>query len=160
VTAVGYKFSLILNRDITVEESAVLKKAGCSSAIFAADTLPTNAEVTVTKMEFDDTESPTLAEAIESALEAVKNVPNLSVPGLYVPAQPANPPAEDQKVVSATVESVTEEQTAEAEDKPVDKKQAKKSAKGTSTGKTGVKKKSVASTADSADAVKDGASGA
>ena len=70
--AVGYKFSLVLSREITDEESAVLKEAGCSAAVFGTDSLPTNAETVVTKMDFDDTVSPTLAEAIESALEAVK----------------------------------------------------------------------------------------
>jgi hypothetical protein len=90
---VGYRFTLVLSREITDEESAILQEAGCAGAIFAPDSLPTNAEVPVTKMDFDVTESPSLAEAIESALEAVKKVPDLSVPGLTVPAQPAH--AED-----------------------------------------------------------------
>jgi hypothetical protein len=87
----GHKFSLVLSRVITDEESAVLADAGCSCAVFGADTLPTNAEVPVTKMDFDDLESPSLAEAIEAALEAVKTVPELSVPGLIVPAVPKQP---------------------------------------------------------------------
>jgi hypothetical protein len=89
VTDLGYEFSLVLSREITEDESVILREAGCSSAVFATDSLPTNAEVTVTKMDFDDTASPSLAEAIEAALEAVKKVPGLSVPGLTVPAQPA-----------------------------------------------------------------------
>jgi hypothetical protein len=40
-------------------------------------------------MDFDDMESPSLAEAIESALEAVVKVPDLGVPGLTVPPQSA-----------------------------------------------------------------------
>lgn len=84
----GHKFSLVLSREITDEESALLEKAGCSGAVFAKDTLPTDAAVPVTKMDFDDTVSPSLAEAIEAALEAVKQVPDLSVPGLNVPAVP------------------------------------------------------------------------
>jgi hypothetical protein len=88
---VGYRFTLLLNREVTDDESSALQEAGCGEAVFATDALPTNADVTVTKMEFDDTTSPTLAEAIESALEAVKKVPDLSVPGLTVPAQPAEP---------------------------------------------------------------------
>jgi hypothetical protein len=92
---VGYKFSLVLSREITDDESAILQEAGCASAIFATDSLPTNAEITVTKMDFDDMASLTLAEAIESALEAVKTVPDLTVPGLTVPAQPAERPAEE-----------------------------------------------------------------
>jgi hypothetical protein len=49
----------------------------------------------VTKMDFDDAVSPSLAEAIESALEAVKTVPDLRVPGLTVPAQPAQASGEE-----------------------------------------------------------------
>jgi hypothetical protein len=101
--AVGYKFSLVLSREITDEESAILKEAGCSAAVFGTDSLPTNAETIVTKMDFDDTISPTLAEAIESALEAVKSVPDLTVPGLTVPAQPAGPVDEESKVVAGEV---------------------------------------------------------
>jgi hypothetical protein len=86
----GYRFTLVLSREITDDESAILVAAGCAGAIFAPDSLPTNADVPVTKMDFDVTASPSLAEAIESALQAVKNVPDLSVPGLTVPAQPAH----------------------------------------------------------------------
>lgn len=101
----GYRFSLVLNREVTEEESAVLRAAGCDSAIFATDMHPTNTEITVTKMDFDDVTSPTLAEAIESALEAVKkvDVPDLSVPGLTVPAQPAGPVGEANGVVAGEV---------------------------------------------------------
>jgi hypothetical protein len=110
---VGYRFSLVLSREITDEESAALREAGCAAATFGTDSLPTNADVTVTKMDFDDTVTPTLAEAIEAALEAVKSVPDLSVPGLTVPAQPAGPVTEDQKVVAGEVVTdaeVTDEQ--------------------------------------------------
>jgi hypothetical protein len=99
----GYRFSLVLSREISEEESALLQEAGCASAVFGTDSLPTNAQVTVTKMDFDDTASPSLAEAIESALEAVKKVPELSVPGLTVPAQPAHAPEGDSSVVVGTV---------------------------------------------------------
>jgi hypothetical protein len=85
---VGHVFSLVLSREINDEESAVLREAGFADAVFATDSLPTNAEVTVTKIDFDDTASASLAEAIESALETVKQVPDLSVPGLTVPAVP------------------------------------------------------------------------
>jgi hypothetical protein len=91
----GFTFSLVLNREISDQESSALRSAGCSSAVFATGSLPTCAEVTVTKMDFDDTVSPSLAKAIESALEAVKKVPDLSVPGLIVPAQPAERQDED-----------------------------------------------------------------
>jgi hypothetical protein len=96
VTAVGYKFSLVLSREITDDESAALQGAGFQGATFGSDSLPTDAAVPVTKVDFDDVVSPTLAEAIESALEAVKTVPDLGVPGLTVPPQPAGPAAEEQ----------------------------------------------------------------
>jgi hypothetical protein len=98
----GYRFTLVLSREITDDESAVLEAAGCAGAIFAPDSLPTNAEVPVTKMDFDVTASPSLAEAIESALEAVKNVPDLSVPGLTVPAQPAHAETAETTEAAAT----------------------------------------------------------
>src|SRR5271154_1971613 len=63
--AVGYKFSLVLSREISDDESLILKDAGCTSAVFGIDSLPTNADITVTKMDFDDAESPSLADAIE-----------------------------------------------------------------------------------------------
>ena len=107
----GYRFTLVLSREITDEESAILQEAGCAGAIFGPDTLPTNADVPVTKMDFDVTSSPSLAEAIELALEAVKNVPELSVPGLTVPAQPAQ--AEDGEQ-GAALEGVAVDQRPEA----------------------------------------------
>jgi hypothetical protein len=108
----GYSFSLVLSRKISDEEAEILREAGCVSAVFGTDSLPTNAQMTVTKMDFDDSVSPSLAEAIESAFEAVKKVPDLSVPGLTVPAQSAHAPAADgvatePGVVAGTV--VTEE---------------------------------------------------
>jgi len=111
---VGYKFTLVLSREITDDESVVLKEAGCTAAVFGTDSLPTDADTIVTKMDFDDTISPTLAEAIESALEAVKNVPDLSVPGLTVPAQPAGPVVDDEPkvVVGEIVEEVAAEEAA------------------------------------------------
>jgi hypothetical protein len=87
---VGHKFSLVLSREITNDESAILQEAGCAGAVFMTDSHPTNADVTVTKIDFHDTASPSLVEAIETALEAVKTVPDLTVPGLMVPAQPAD----------------------------------------------------------------------
>lgn len=84
----GHRFSLVLSRGITAEESTILQEAGCAGAIFTTDSLPADADVPVTKMEFDDTMSPSLAEAIGSALEALEKVPNLSVPMLTVPVQP------------------------------------------------------------------------
>jgi hypothetical protein len=141
----GYRFSLVLSREISEEESAVLQESGCASAVFGTDSLPTNAEVTVTKMDFDDTVSPSLAEAIESALEAVKNVPELSVPGLTVPAQPAHAPEEDSSVVAGTV--VTQESAEEdGEDSPQETadqtKGSKSAAKKARTAKKASAKKS------------------
>jgi hypothetical protein len=86
---VGYKFSLVLSRELTDNESAILREAVCADMIFATESLPTNTDVTVTTVDVDDTMSRSLAEAIGSALEAVKRVPDLRVRGLTVPAQPA-----------------------------------------------------------------------
>jgi hypothetical protein len=119
---VGYRFSLVLSREITDEESTMLKEAGCTEAAFGTDSLPTNADVTVTKMDFDDTISPSLEKAIESALQAVQNVPDLSVPGLTVPAQPAGPLSEESpgvvagEVVESTVVESTIAESTVAED--------------------------------------------
>ncbi|MFI6093867.1 hypothetical protein [Streptomyces sp. NPDC051218] len=99
----GHKFSLVLSRQITDEESVTLQEAGFADAAFATDSLPTNADVAVTKVDFDDTVSPSLAEAIESALEAVQKVPDLSVPGLSVPAVPKETPAGDSDVLVGEV---------------------------------------------------------
>lgn len=82
----GHIFTLILNREISGDEVAALRDAGCQSADFGTDSLPTNADVTVAKLDFDDPDSPSLAEAIQSAMDAVKTVPDLSIPGLTVPA--------------------------------------------------------------------------
>jgi hypothetical protein len=100
---VGYKYTLVLSREITDDESAILREAspGCAEAVFGADTLPTNAEIPVTKMDVDDTVSPTLAEAIQAGLDAVKKVPELGIPGLTVPAQPAGPVDADKPSVVA-----------------------------------------------------------
>jgi hypothetical protein len=134
----GYKFSLVLSREVNDEESAILQGAIPADAIFGSDSLPTDAEITVTKMEFDDTVSPTLAEAIESALDAVKKVPDLGVPGLTVPAQPAGPEAE------ATAEDPTVLVGKVVEDDPPAKKASarKPAAKKASTRKPSAKKAS------------------
>ncbi|MET7767053.1 hypothetical protein ABZS71_35660 [Streptomyces sp. NPDC005393] len=85
----GYVFSLVLSREITEDEMTTLK-VGCGGAAdFGTDVLPTDAEVTVTRMDFDDAVSPTLADAIDAALAAVTEVSDLSVSELTVPAQPA-----------------------------------------------------------------------
>jgi hypothetical protein len=89
----GYKFTLILNREITDDESAILREAGCEDAIFGSGAHPTDAGVPVTKMDFDTTSFPTLADAIQAGLDATMKVPDLSVPGLTVPAQSAGPEA-------------------------------------------------------------------
>jgi hypothetical protein len=116
----GHKFSLILSRQITDDESVVLKEAGCGSAVFVTDTLPTNASVTVTRLDFDDSLTPTLAESIESALEAVKKVSDLTVPGLSVPAVPKETP--DEAAKAATGEAAGEQ----APKPPAKKRAAKK----------------------------------
>ncbi len=84
-----HRFSLVLNREVNDQEKVTLKEASRADIAFVDDTLPTNADVPVTRIEFEDGVTATLAEAIEAGFEAVKAVPDLSVPGLSVPAQPA-----------------------------------------------------------------------
>jgi hypothetical protein len=148
VTAVGHKFSLVLSREITDDESALLQEAGCTSAVFGKDTLPTNASIPVTKMDFDDLESPSLAEAIESALEAVKKVPDLGVPGLTVPA--VVPAGAEETAPGVVVGEVLEETVLEGtvltqavlEEAPAPKKTTarKPAKKAGGSGRTSVKK--------------------
>ncbi|MEU8781765.1 hypothetical protein [Streptomyces sp. NPDC048637] len=83
-----HRFSLVLNREINDREKVTLKEASCADVSFVDDTLPTNADVPVTRIDFEDEVTPTLTEAIEAGFEAVKAVPELSIPGLSVPAQP------------------------------------------------------------------------
>jgi hypothetical protein len=125
---VGYRFTLVLSREVTAEETAMLEKEGCAGAVFGSDSFPTNAEISVTKMDFDVTSSPSLAEAIESALEAVKAVPDLSVPGLTVPAQSAQAETEDQASASDDVVEGVIVGSAVVDDKPAKKPTAKKPA--------------------------------
>jgi hypothetical protein len=142
---VGYKFSLVLSREITDDETVILKEAGCTSAVFGADSLPTNADVIVTKMDFDDSESPSLADAIEAALEAVKPVPELSVAGLTVPAQPAGPVTGEEPA----------EKTAEKPDvlvgEVVEEPAAKKPRVRKTASRTAAKKKTVTAVAEQAE---------
>jgi hypothetical protein len=154
---VGYRFTLVLSREVTAEESTILEEAGCAGAVFGSDTLPTNAEVPVTKMDFDVTESPSLADAIESALDAVKKVPELSVPGLTVPAQPAHAETADSGVIEGVVvETAAADSTVVAaevtEEEPAAKKAAarKPAAKKPAAKKPPVKK---TATADGAEPV-------
>lgn len=105
----GHVFSLVLSREITEEESAILQDSGCAGAVFTTDSLPTNADVTVTRIDVDDTITATLAEAIEAALEAVKKVPDLSVPGLTVPAVPKPAEADPTVIDGEIVEEIAEE---------------------------------------------------
>lgn len=155
----GHVFSLVLSREITDDESAVLQESGCYGASFGIDSLPTNAEVSVTKVDIDDTVSPSLAEAIESALEAVKKVPDLGVPGLTVPALPVEqrtkPGVVDgeviEEVASVSNDEVIEEVTSVSSKDVPSEASAKKPGTGqararkpstrkTSTRKTGARK--------------------
>jgi hypothetical protein len=86
---VGHWFSLVLSREIANDELAILQNSGYADAVSVTDSLPTDADVTVAKTDFDDTKSPSLAEAIEAALLAVKKVPDPGVPSLAVPAKSA-----------------------------------------------------------------------
>ena len=99
----GHKYSLILSREITQEESEILRESGCYGATFVTDSLPTDLDVKVTKVDVDDTVSESLEKAIESGLEAAKKVPELGVPGLHVPALPVEKKADEPGVVAGEV---------------------------------------------------------
>jgi hypothetical protein len=102
----GHQFSLILHREITEQESVTLKEGSNANISFASVTLPTDASVPVTRVTFEDDVTPTLAEAIEAGFEAVKTIPDLTIPGLSVPAQP--PAAEVDAAVEVSAEEKTE----------------------------------------------------
>lgn len=97
----AYQFSLILNRELTESETATLKEATGADLSFVCDTLPTNAEVPVTRIDFADEVASTLVVAIESGFAIVKEIPELSIPGLRVPAQPAVAPTEEIEELAA-----------------------------------------------------------
>ncbi|MFF1307343.1 hypothetical protein [Streptomyces sp. NPDC058307] len=99
----GHTFTLVLDRKITDEESESMKKAGCDGAEFTTGAHPTNADILVTRLDID-TEAASLAEAIQSALDAVKTVPDLSAPGLFVPPQRNAAPGQDEKNSAAPPE--------------------------------------------------------
>ena len=81
----GYEFTLFLSREITDDEAAALQTAGCAGARLTTDSYMANS---VTRIDFDTSDAPTLAEAIQSALDSVKTVPDLTVASLEVPPQP------------------------------------------------------------------------
>ncbi|WP_419998936.1 hypothetical protein [Streptomyces boninensis] len=85
----GHHFSLTLNREVTEQETVTLKEKSTASIAFADAVLPTDADVAVTKLTFEDDVADTLAEAIEAGFETVKAIPDVTIPGLSVPAQPA-----------------------------------------------------------------------
>ena len=51
----GHVFSLILNRELSDTESAGLLDSGCRGATLVKDSLPTNADIPVSRLDFDDT---------------------------------------------------------------------------------------------------------
>jgi hypothetical protein len=93
----GFRYTLVLSRMISDEESAILREAGCAGAVFAEDSLPTNAEMPVTRVDVDDCVSASLEAAIKAGLAAVQEVPDLSVPGLTVEPQALCPSDEDRR---------------------------------------------------------------
>ncbi len=92
----GYKFTLVLSREITEEEISALKDAGCPDSAISMTELPTAEKESATQMEFDTDASKTLAGAMEMALDAVKTIPDLRPFTLEVPAQPNGEPPETE----------------------------------------------------------------
>ena len=114
----GYKFTLVLNREITDDESESLQKAGCADATITTTAHPTDADSLATQLDID-TEAISLEEAIQSALDAVDTVPDLSVPVLDVPPQPNGISTEDE-AVPAAIPASTEAALAENAAAPAD----------------------------------------
>ena len=111
----GHEFTLVLSREITDDESRVLQEAGCAGATISTAALPTNADVVVTQLDFD-AEGPSLADAINSALEAVKTVPDLSAASLTAQPQPQGTATETEATpAEAEAEAADEATPAEAE---------------------------------------------
>ncbi|MCA2217184.1 hypothetical protein [Jidongwangia harbinensis] len=88
----GNKFTLVLNREITDDELQTLRDAGVD-AVVGRETSRGADDVKVTKLDFDTDVWPSLTEAIQSSLDAVTAIPELSVPTLTVPAQQVGDPA-------------------------------------------------------------------
>ncbi|QDY75232.1 hypothetical protein [Streptomyces qinzhouensis] len=84
----GHHFSLTLNREITEQETVTLKENSTANLSFTDAALPTDADIAVTRITFEDEVTTTLAEAIEAGLETVRTIPDITIPGLHVPAQP------------------------------------------------------------------------
>lgn len=91
----GYKFTLVLSREINDDESKSLQKTGCPDATITTTAHPTNAGFLVTQIDID-TEAASLAVAIQSALDAVKKVSDLSASSLIVPPQPNGTSTQDE----------------------------------------------------------------
>jgi hypothetical protein len=155
---VGHKYSLILSREITDEEMAILQESGCYGTTFVTDTLPTDPKVKVTKVDIDDTVSPSLEAAIQSGLDAVIQVPDLSAPAFRVPALPVAKKSDQPAVVAGEVMddelSVGNEvQAAEANGKQA--ANGKTSAKRAANGKTAAKRTTSRKAAAPADEVEE-----
>jgi hypothetical protein len=155
----GHKYSLILSRTITDEESAILQESGCYGANFVTDSLPTDPDVKVTKIDINDTVSSSLEKAIESGLDAVIQVPDLSVPGLRVPALPVEKKADQPAVVAG---EVMDDDLSVGNEEEVGEANAKRAANGSkraANGKAKAKRtangKATAKTAESADDAKE-----
>lgn len=100
----GHTFTLVLNRTITDEESESLQKAGCAGAEFTTAAHPTNADTLVTRLDIA-TQAPSFAEAIQSALDAVKTIPDLKAASLIVPPQKKDDPVREETEPVAPAES-------------------------------------------------------
>jgi hypothetical protein len=130
VCLMSYEFTLLLSREITEEESAVLLEGGCAGGVLTTDKLPTNPDVTVTRLDFD-IEGPSLAEVLETALEAVKAMPDLMPASLTVPAQPSGAPDDDESAPALAIETSSNgdgEAPSESAEEPVAEPKAEKKA--------------------------------
>jgi hypothetical protein len=117
-----FKFSAVLNREITEEEFAILQEAGCAGGTLSTSVLPVSDNTVVTQIDFDKAEAETLYDAMLRVLDALTKVPKLSAFSLDVPepsvgqapaatessqAEPERIPG-DSTLVTAEIETTAE----------------------------------------------------
>jgi hypothetical protein len=119
----SFEFTMVLSREITDGEVDILRKSGCGDAAVTTATVGAEGnEVVVTRMDFQ-TDAPSLEEALTSAIEAVKAVPDLTAASVSVPAYGGADPTEfestsqEKEEIQAQSERVpTESETAAPEE--------------------------------------------
>jgi len=141
-----FKFSAVLNREITEEEFAILQEAGCAGGTLSTFVLPVNDNTVVTQIDFDKAEAETLYDAMQRVLDALTKVPKLSAFSLdvpepsvgQVPAAAENTQAEPERIPGDSPQVTAEIETAaEPADAAVDPEPANQNGAANGTASTG-----------------------